>query len=73
MADVWLTMMDLTEKKYTGVDVSKIKTGTQMGERCNSCPWGFRCHPIVQGTGVVLCTLDFMRFMGLSFGLEEIA
>jgi len=73
IADVWLTMSDVSERKFKGVDVSKIMKDTQIGPRCETCPWAFRSHPIVQGTGVKLCTLDFMKVMGLSFGLEEIA
>jgi hypothetical protein len=55
------------------VDVSKIKTDQQKGNQCHACLWAFRCHPIVKNTGVKLCTLDFMRVMGLSWGLDEIA
>lgn len=73
IADIWLTMADVTEKKFACVNIAAIKTDQVMGNKCETCPWAFRSHPIVQGTGVKLCTLDFMKVMGLKFGLEEIA
>lgn len=55
--------------------LSKIYTATACEKtgHCSICPWAFRCHPIVNETGVVLCTLDFKEKMGLHLKIDEVA
>lgn len=73
--NVWLTMTGGREKRFyiEPVLFSKILTDQQVGKRCENCQWAFRCHPIVQGTGVKLCTLDFIKKLGLHFTIDEVA